>query len=248
MLLQHRVVLVTGAANGIGLAMTRLFAREGARVVMTDWDAPALESARRLVLEQQPDADLLGWTCDVRRPDRVSQVFRHVFHEMRRLDVLVSNAGVLGDGLIGMVTEEQLRGVFETNVYGVMHCAQYASRMMARNGGGSIINIASIFGTNGEAGQSVYGGSKAAVVGITRSLAKELAPSNIRVNAIAPGFIDTRMAHSVPPDKFRKRLESIAMGRIGQAEEVAKAALFLASDLSSYVTGQVLGVDGGMLV
>jgi 3-oxoacyl-[acyl-carrier protein] reductase len=234
--LRDRVAFITGAANGIGLATARLFAAHGACVVMTDFDTPALAAAQGCVLDESPYARLLTLDCDVRNSDSVRQAFQQVLQEF------------LGDALIGMVSEEQMRAVFETNVYGVLHCAQYASRLMARNKSGSIINISSIFGTNGESGQAVYGGSKAAVLGITRSLAKELAHGNIRVNAIAPGFIDTRMTRSVAPDKFALRLQSIAMGRIGQPEEVAKVALFLASDLASYVTGQVIGVDGGMLV
>jgi 3-oxoacyl-[acyl-carrier protein] reductase len=247
-LLRDRVAFITGAANGIGLATARLFAAHGACVVMTDFDTPALAAAQGGVLDESPYARLLTLDCDVRNSDSVRQAFQQVLQEFKGLDVLVANAGILGDALIGMVSEEQMRAVFETNVYGVLHCAQYASRLMARNKSGSIINISSIFGTNGESGQAVYGGSKAAVLGITRSLAKELAHGNIRVNAIAPGFIDTRMTRSVAPDKFAQRLQSIAMGRIGQPEEVAKVALFLASDLASYVTGQVIGVDGGMLV
>jgi 3-oxoacyl-[acyl-carrier protein] reductase len=119
---------------------------------------------------------------------------------------------------------------------------------MQRRGGGSIVNISSIIGTNGNEGQAVYGGSKAAVIGMTKSLAKELAPSNICVNAIAPGFIDTDMARSLDDDKFQERIDSIKMNRIGKPEEVANVALFLASSMSSYVTGQVIGVDGGMLI
>ena len=248
MLLRDRVALVTGAANGIGLATATVFAAHGARVAMADFDAETLDAARRELQEKIPSARLLALHCDVRSTDSVRRTYQQVFHEFRALDVLVANAGILGDALIGMVSEEQMHAVFDTNVHGVLHCAQYASRLMARNRSGSIINISSIFGTNGEAGQAVYGGSKAAVVGITRSLAKELAASNIRVNAIAPGFIDTRMARSVAPDKFEARLRSIGMGRIGRPEEVAQVALFLASDLASYVTGQTIGVDGGMLV
>ena len=152
------------------------------------------------------------------------------------------------DHRLGMVTPAQIDRAFASNSHSVLYCSQYAARMMQRAGGGSIINLTSLMGCVGAAGLSVYAGSKAAVIGITRSLAKELAPQQIRVNAIAPGFIDTDMAHSLPDDKFQLRLQSIAMGRIGSADEVAKVALFLASELSSYVTGQVIGVDGGMLI
>lgn len=248
MLLQNRVTLVTGAAQGIGLATSRLFASHGARVVMVDRDEVALGRARDQLALDLEDPVLFPRQCDVRDAASVRTVFQNVFQELRGLDVLVANAGILGDGLVGMVSEDQMREVYETNVYGLMHCLQYASRMMTRARSGSIINISSIFGTNGEAGQSVYAGSKAAVLGITRSLAKELGPSNVRVNAIAPGFIDTRMARSVPPEKFAERIQSIRMGRIGSPDEVASVALFLASELSGYVTGQVIGVDGGMLV
>jgi 3-oxoacyl-[acyl-carrier protein] reductase len=147
-----------------------------------------------------------------------------------------------------MVTHEQIEKTFSINTFGVLYVAQYAARLMSRNKSGSIINISSIIGTNGNEGQTVYGGSKAAVIGITQSLAKELAPNNIRVNAIAPGFIDTDMTRQLPKDKYQERMESIKMGRIGKPEDIANTALFLASDLSAYVTGQVIGVDGGMLI
>jgi 3-oxoacyl-[acyl-carrier protein] reductase len=186
--------------------------------------------------------------CDVSDESSVRLAFNEIFKQFKRLDVLVSNAGILGDGLIGMVRSEQIQSVFETNTYGTIYCAQYASRLMNRNKSGSIINLSSIKGTNGNEGQVVYAGSKASVIGITKSLAKELAPDNIRVNAIAPGFIDTELAHSITPEKFKQRIDSIKMGRIGSVDEVGRVALFLASDLSSYVTGQTIGVDGGMLI
>ncbi|MNV57065.1 3-oxoacyl-[acyl-carrier-protein] reductase FabG [compost metagenome] len=162
--------------------------------------------------------------------------------------MLINNAGVLDDALIGMVQQQQIERTFSTNSYSALYCSQYAARLISRSGGGSIINMASIIGKVGNAGQAVYAGSKAAVIGITQSLAKELAVSQIRVNAIAPGFIDTDMARSLPQAKFDERVASIAMGRIGTPDEVASVALFLASDLSRYVTGQVIGVDGGMLI
>ncbi len=149
---------------------------------------------------------------------------------------------------VGMVSTKQVERTFACNSFSVIYCCQYASRLMQRSGGGSIINLSSIIGRVGNQGQAVYGGSKAAVIGITQSLAKELANVQIRVNAVAPGFIETPMTEKLPADKYQQRLDSIGMGRIGTATDVANSILFLASDMSTYVTGQVLGVDGGMLI
>jgi 3-oxoacyl-[acyl-carrier protein] reductase len=164
------------------------------------------------------------------------------------LDVWVNNAGVLLDGLIGMVPDADIQTTLSINLAGVLYGTQQAARLMRRGGGGSIINLTSIIGRFGNAGQLVYGASKAGVIGATLSAAKELAPLNIRVNAVAPGFIETDMTAQLPPDKFQVRLDSIAMGRVGVPNDIANTALFFASDLSTYVTGQVIGVDGGMLV
>ncbi len=248
MLLDAKVALITGGCRGIGLATARLFAREGSHVILTGRSLESLEEALSSLAKDVPGARLTKLVLDVAHAESVRDAFQSVFRLTRRLDVLVSNAGVLDDALIGMVTEQQIQRVFATNTFGVLFCAQYGSRLMARNKSGSIINIASIIGVDGNAGQSVYAGSKAAVVGITRSLAKELAPQNIRVNAIAPGFIETDMARSIGQEKFAERVASVKMGRIGSPDEVAKVALFLASDLSTYVTGQIIGVDGGMLI
>ena len=246
-LLSGKTVLITGAGRGIGRAVAERFAAEGATLFLA---VRNLEQGMLLAGELQADygIDCHAFTCDVSDADSVKALFRELFAHSKHLDVLVNNAGVLDDALIGMVTQAQVERTFASNSFSVLYCSQYAARMMQRAGGGSIINLASIIGRVGNSGQAVYGGSKAAVIGITQSLAKELAPQQIRVNAIAPGFIDTDMAHSLPEDKFQQRLQSIAMGRIGSADEVAKVALFLASELSSYVTGQVIGVDGGMLI
>ncbi len=247
-MLSGKIVVVTGAARGIGLATSLEFARQGATVVMLGRTEESLATACVTVKKELGDAKIESIICDVSEPSSVRDAFKAIFQKYKKLNVLVSNAGVLDDALIGMVTPKQIEHTFSTNTYSVLYCAQYASRLIARSGGGSIINVSSIIGTNGNVGQSVYGGSKAAVIGITKSLAKELAPQNIRVNAIAPGFIETDMAKSIGPEKYQERLNSIKMGRPGSAADVANVALFLASDLSSYVTGQVVGVDGGMLI
>lgn len=248
LLLDNKVAVVTGAARGIGEATARVFAASGAHVVLMGRSLPALEEACAGIRSAHSEARVEAVVCDVAEPSSVRDAFQSVFRTHKRLHVLVANAGILDDALIGMVTPSQIERTFGVNTFGTIYCAQYASRLIARSGGGSIINVSSIIGRFGNIGQAVYGGSKAAVIGITQSLAKELAPQAIRVNAIAPGFIDTAMARSISEDKFSERLASIKMKRIGEPEEVANVALFLASDLSTYVTGQTIGVDGGMLI
>lgn len=248
MLLQKKIALVTGASRGIGFATAKLFAQQGAHVFLSGRSLEMLDDAKAALLSSVPDAYISTLALDVTEPDSVRDAFQSLFKQTKRLDILVANAGILDDALISMVTKSQIDTVFSTNTFAILYCAQYASRLMARNKYGSIINLASIIGSNGNVGQAVYAGSKAAVIGITKSLSKELAPQNIRVNAIAPGFINTDMARSISPDKFAERVASIKMGRIGTPEEIANVALFLASDLSSYVTGQIIGVDGGMLI
>lgn len=247
LMLQDKKVLITGAGRGIGAAIAHAFASQGAEVFLSGRNLSTLEKlSGELNDKYQCEAKIL--VCDVADLESIKSAFKALYTQAKGLDVLINNAGVLDDALLGMTTPEQVQNTFNTNTFGTLYCSQYASRLMQRKKQGCIINITSIFARVGNPGQVVYSGSKAAIIGMTKSMAKELASANIRVNAIAPGFIDTDMTQSLPSDKYQQRIDSIAMGHIGEAEDVANAALYLASDMAKYVTGQVLGVDGGMLI
>tara|TARA_Y100001968_G_scaffold317880_1_gene347421 strand:+ start:4628 stop:5422 length:795 start_codon:yes stop_codon:yes gene_type:complete len=245
-----KVCLITGGSRGIGFETAKTLAQCGADVIICGREKQKLELACKKIKNKCSEYLVEYYLCDISNESEVKELFIRIFRRSsKRLDVLVCNAGILDDALIGMVNKEQIERVFSINTFGLIYCCQYGSRLIARSPeGGSIINISSIIGTNGNEGQVVYGASKAAVIGVTKSLAKELASKKIRVNAIAPGFIDTDMTSELPLEKYKERMESIKMGRIGSPKDIANTVLFLASDLSTYVTGQVIGVDGGMLI
>jgi len=246
-MLSGKIALITGATRGIGKAISTAYAKNGATIILNARDASTAEAFANQ-LRNTYNATVHVVLFDVSNSDEVKNAFKEIFKFTKKLDIVVNNAGILESSLLGMVTENMIEKTYATNVYSLYYVAQYSARLMTRNKSGSIINLTSIMGINGSSGQVVYSGSKAAVVGITKSLAKELASSNIRVNAIAPGFIDTDMTQNMDEDKYKERIGSIAMGKIGSAEDIANTAVYLASDMSSYVTGQTIGVDGGMLI
>lgn len=247
-MLDEKIVVITGGSRGIGRAIAERFSAANAKVIIFGRSEVSLKSAVQEISNKYSQASISSFVCDISDSNNVKLAFKEVFNKYSRLDALICNAGIIDDAYIGMVTPNQVEKTFSINTFGVLYCAQYASRLIARSGGGSIINLGSIMGKNGNVGQAVYSASKAAVSGITKSLAKELAPQLIRVNSIVPGFIDTDLTRTLTDDIYEERIRSIKLGRAGTPEEVANVALFLASDLSTYVTGQEIGVDGGMIV
>ncbi len=246
MLLQNKICFVTGASKGIGKAICLLFANQGARLVLSGRN---LEPLTELIAElPHYSGPHLAFKMDVTSEEDIIKVFRELQNQKIFISTIINNAGVMEDATLQMVKTELIHKIYNTNVFGTILPSQYSIKSLLRNRGGSIINLSSIIGTNGNHGQSIYGSSKSAIIGFTKSLSKELASLNIRVNAIAPGFIDTDMTKGMEEKFYEKNLKSIGMRRLGQPEDVANVALFLASDLSAYVTGQVIGVDGGMII
>lgn len=243
----NKSIFITGATRGIGYATATQAAKQGWTVIINGREEERLNEVKQELISSY-DVEVHILIYDVTDNHSIKNAFVWIKKNIGQLDVLVNNAGVLDDALLGMVNQQQVSNTLAINTEAVIYHMQYASRLMMKQKSGSIVNVSSIIGRTGNAGQTVYGASKAAVIGATYSAAKELAPYNIRVNAVAPGFIETDMTKQLSEEKYDQRLSEIKMGRIGKPEEVANTIMFLASDLSSYVTGQVIGVDGGMVI
>lgn len=245
--LDGKVAVVTGGSRGIGRAISQQLAKAGAHVVV---NYAGNEAAARETLESIESAGGRGELrqFSVADEDAVTAGFKAVTDAHKRLDILVNNAGIAMDQLLLRIKQDEIERTFQTNLAGTLYCAKAAVRTMMRAKTGRIINLSSVVGESGNPGQAVYAASKAGILGLTKSLAREYASRGITVNAVAPGFIDTDMTSSLPEAAQKSIIEQTPLGRVGRPEEVAAAVLFLASDEAGYVTGQTLRVNGGMYV
>jgi len=243
-LLENKVVVVTGAGRGIGKAIALRLAGEGATIAACGRTLANVEATASEVAKGGGKAT--AYTVDVANGAQVAETCEKILREFGRVDVLVNNAGVTRDQLLLRMTDEEWDTVLDTNLKGAFHFTKSVSRAMLKQRSGRIINITSIIGLTGNAGQSNYAASKAGLIGFTKSVARELASRNITANAVAPGFIVTEMTEALGEPAREMLKTRIALGRLGAAEDVANVVLFLASDLAAYVTGQVITVDGGL--
>lgn len=245
--LDDKVALVTGASRGIGRAIAVRLAKDGAAVVVNyAGNEAAANETLRLIEEAGGKASLSK--ADVSSAEAVEQMVKSTIEKHGRIDILINNAGITKDGLLMRMKEADWDAVLNTNLKGVYHCTKAAARYMMKQKSGKIVNLTSVVGLTGNAGQANYAAAKAGVVGFTKSIAKELAPRGIQVNAVAPGFIETDMTAVLTEELKKAMAEKIPLARLGAAEDVANAVAFLVSDDASYITGQTLNVDGGMVM
>lgn len=237
---------MTGGSRGIGAATAEVFVRNGATVFIAGRDMDKCQETASM-LNDIRSGSTTPLQLDVGSPESIGEAFRHIFKTTKRLDVLVNNAGIMREGVIGTIDSSTIDSVLATNTKGALLCLQSAVRLMQRERYGAIVNVTSVLASHGARGQAVYSASKAALEAITRAAAIECAPWGIRVNAVAPGWIDTEMVDGFSESDKNNILARVPTGRIGQPQEVAQAIAFLASDQASYITGSILSVDGGYI-
>ena len=247
MLLTDKVAIVTGASRGIGRQIALLFAKEGAKLTITARNADQLRSLSEEI-RKSGGHEPLCFPVDVNDSEKVDELVDKTLDKFSRLDILVNNAGLTRDGLILRMSNEDWDEVLNTNLRGAFFFLRAVAKPMVRQRSGRIINMASVIGLIGNAGQANYASSKAGLIALTKSAAKELGSRNILVNAVAPGFIDTEMTQVLSDEVKKAILKAIPVGTWGTPDDVARAVLYLASDQSSFITGQVLTVDGGMVM
>lgn len=244
--LSSKVALVTGASRGIGRAVAVELARQGAEVFCTSTKAGGCDETLEAIAALENDANAHALVCNVSDADSVDALAKGVLDENGKLDFLINNAGITRDGLILRMSNDDFDDVINTNLRGAFLVCRAFARSMAKARTGRMINIGSVVGLTGNAGQANYAASKAGLLGLTKSLAQELAGRNVTANVIAPGFIETDMTASLPADVKTEMLKLIPLSRFGQGEDVAQTVAFLCSDAAAYITGQTLAVDGGM--
>lgn len=246
-LLNSKVCFITGAARGIGRSIAEKFAENGAIVYANDIENGEMDLWAQNC-SQKYNTEVIPLYFDICDFNAVKQAILQIKKERNTIDVLVNNAGIITYELLGMIDFTKLRKMYEVNVIAAINLIQLVSRIMSRQKNGSIINMASMVGVKGAKGQLSYSSTKGAIIAITKSASKELAEHNIRVNAVAPGMVATERFKNVIDNKFSDRINDVGMGRLAEPDEIADAYLFLASDMSKYITGQVLGVDGGFIL
>ena len=244
--LKDKVALVTGGAQGIGRTISEELARAGAHVVLGDVNLEGAQARAEAINNSGGSASAVK--IDVSNATEVREVFDFIIKDKKPVDILVNNAGITRDGLMVRMQESDWDLVLDINLKGSFLCGQQAAKQMMKQKSGAIVNIASIVGVMGNFGQANYSASKAGVIGLTKTLAREVASRGIRVNVIAPGFIDTEMTRVLDEEVRQKLIEQIPLARLGLPEDVARCVNFLVSDKSSYITGQVINLNGGMLM
>jgi 3-oxoacyl-[acyl-carrier protein] reductase len=243
--LKDKVTIVTGSGRGIGKSIVTAFAKAGAKVVVSDINEKDVQEVAKELESQGFEA--VGIAGNVTKYEDCENLINQTKEKFGKVDVLINNAGITRDNLIVRMDEEDWDAVIAVNLKGVFNCSKAAVKVMMKQKFGNIINIASVVGITGNAGQANYSATKGGVIAMTKTLAKEYAGRKIRVNAIAPGFIDTAMTQAIPEKARNEMISSIPLKRLGQPEDIANAAIFLASDMADYITSQVIVVDGGMI-
>jgi 3-oxoacyl-[acyl-carrier protein] reductase len=247
MRLKDQVAVITGGAQGIGKAIATLFASEGAKLVLSDIDEAAVQ-ATAAQIGKEKNVETLGVKGNVSQLADCEKLVDASLDKFSRIDILINNAGITRDNLLMRMSEDEWDSVMSVNLKGVFNCTKAVVRPMMKARQGRIVNIASVVGLMGNAGQANYSASKGGVVALTKTCAREFSSRNILVNAVAPGFIRTRMTDALTEEQKKKLLELIPLGRLGEPEDVAKVVLFLCSEESSYITGHVVSVNGGMYI
>ncbi len=244
--LKNKTAIVTGSSRGIGYGIAELLAIAGAHVILISRKQEDVDNVAAKFMSE--DLKVSAYACDVSNLNNVQSVFKSVIAETGHIDILINNAGITRDTLIMRMSEDDWDSVININLKGVFNCIKAVTRSMMKQRSGRIINISSVVGLTGNAGQINYAASKAGLIGVTKSTAKELAPRGITANCIAPGYIETEMTGELSDDVKTALTQQIPLGRIGTAKDIASMALFLASDEANYITGQTFIVDGGMVM